>query len=139
MGSISPAQYLQMLTRTEGNRLREGPSHHTPAEKEIAEIHEPILAWARSFIPFVPVIYHRPDKKSGLFKGTHDLTIFYKGHAICGEGKTRTGKRSTDQLGWALAMERQGFKVAVWRSPEEFFDIIRQIDASISPLDNKGS
>lgn len=126
---ITPEQYHEMLARTEGNRIRDGiEMPENPAQDEIEEIHIPILEWARKQIPFVPVIYHRPDKKSGLKKGVHDLTVFYKAHAICGEGKTEHGKLRTEQLAWILAMEKQGFKVQIWRSSEQFFEIIRQID-----------
>lgn len=119
-----------MLSRTEGNRIRNGIENpENPAQDEIEEIHRPILEWARKQIPFIPVIYHRPDKKSGLKKGVHDLTVFYKSHAICIEGKTERGKLRTDQLAWILAMEKQGFKVEVLRSAERFFDIIKWIDS----------
>jgi hypothetical protein len=122
---ITSEQYLAMLCRTEKNRGRDTPSANTPAEKEIEEIHEPILKWAREQVPFVPVIYHRPDIKSGLKRGVNDLTVFFRGEVFLLEGKSRTGKLSTEQIAWIIACGKQGFKVHVIHSAQDFFDMIK--------------
>lgn len=117
-----------MLARLEKNCGRNVIDKTGAVEDEIEEVHMPILAWARKFIPFVPIIYHRADKKSGLKKGVHDLTVFYKRHAICIEGKSKNGKLRPEQLVWKLAMETQGFTVHVITNPADFFELIRKID-----------
>lgn len=126
---ISEDQLYEMLARLEKNSGRAVIEKTGAVENEIDEVHEPILAWARSFIPFVPVIYHRPDKKSGLRRGVNDLTVLYKKHTLLIEGKSKKGKIRPEQLVWALACENQGFKVHVITSPEEFFKLIAEIDA----------
>ena len=112
-----------MLTRLEGSKARE-PKPHDAVEHEISGLHEPIIAWCRSFVPMVPYIHHRTDKKSGINTGAPDFVIFFEGKVFLFECKSRTGKRSTDQLAWGICAENQGFPVHVIYSMEQFHQII---------------
>lgn len=116
---ISSAQYLEMLRRVSPKRT-ETPGEGVPAGREVEELHKPILAWLNSQHPKVPYIYSRPDQPATISLGVNDFTIFYKGRVLLIECKTKTGKVSREQMGWALLCELNGFKVEVIRSWEEF-------------------
>lgn len=120
---VTPEQYHEMLIRLEGNKAREGAPANA-VEYEITGLHEPIIKWCRSFVPNVPYIHHRTDRKSGIAEGAPDFIIFFRGQVFLFECKAKTGKRTMEQLGWGLCAENQGFKVHVIYSMEEFHQII---------------
>lgn len=72
----------------------------------------------------VPYIHHRTDKKSGIGSGAPDFVLFFQGQVLLFECKSKTGKRTTDQLAWAVCAENQGFKVHVIYSMEQFHEAI---------------
>jgi hypothetical protein len=92
--------------------------------REIEDLHEPIIVWCKNQVPAVPYYHARPDKPSGIAKGCPDFALFYHGHTLLLECKTRSGKLSDDQRDWAHLAEDQGFPVHVIRSMSEFHKLV---------------
>jgi len=128
---ISPFDYQQMLARVSRKNQEQIPQD--AVSREVSELHEPIIRWCQAQVPFVPFIHARTDRKSTIAEGAPDFAIFYQGHALLIECKTKTGKMSPEQLGWALAAERQHFRVLVVRSMSEFLEAVNQIIESKTP------
>jgi len=124
---ISPEQYHDMVTRLEHNKLRTGdcvPSMPADAaEREIEELHYPILAWCKD--QGAAYIRARSDMASTIQRGAPDFTIFHNGRVFLIECKSRTGKLKPEQIGWAMLAEKNLFKVHVVRSMNEFLEIVR--------------
>jgi hypothetical protein len=128
MVTWTPADVLAFALRVKPkDKPLRGEAQHG-ASREIKDLHEPILRWARSQIPFVPVFYTRPDKASGAFPGTPDFAILYKRQCILIECKTRIGKIRPEQTAWGIAAAGQGFQVHIVRSLSEFSSLIERAD-----------
>jgi hypothetical protein len=117
---ITPEQYLEMLARTTKSPLRDG----IPADafEEEIPLHDDIVKWCKD--NRAAYIHARTDKRSTINKGAPDFMIFFQGRLIIVECKTRTGKRTTDQLAWAMLAEVNGFTVYECRSFSEFLAIV---------------
>ncbi len=66
-------------------------------------------------------------KAEGVVAGVADLILFApRGgfHALCIEMKTETGRQSAVQREWQRAVEAQGYKYALCRSFDEFYELI---------------
>ena len=94
------------------------------AVEEEGDLHDDILQWIREQVPQPAYIHARMDKRSTCNKGVPDFVILFKGRVIAIECKTRTGKRTPDQLAWGLLAEFNGFKVWECRSKSEFLEIV---------------
>lgn len=123
--SIDPNWYYEWQRRQMAKNRQAAPPD--ACEDEIAGVHEPIIKWCISQYPQVPYIHSRPDKRSTIGLGVPDLTLFYRGHAILIEGKSKTGKLSPDQLAWKVLAGLQGFEVHVIRSYDGFLSLIDTI------------
>lgn len=72
------------------------------------------------------VVAARTDKKSTIPTGCHDCTIFAsRGRVFCLELKSKTGKPTQEQLGWAVLMRNVGHTVHLIRSMSEFLEIVK--------------
>lgn len=66
-------------------------------------------------------------KAEGVVAGVADLILFAPSggyHALCIEMKTETGRQSTEQREWQREVEAQGYKYALCRSFDEFYELI---------------
>jgi hypothetical protein len=122
---ITPEQFQEMLRRVEQNAGRlSDPIVADDAVEEELPLHGEILQWCKEQYPMVPCVHARPDKRSGVTKGTPDFILAYRGKVFWIEVKDREGKRSTDQLAFAMLLEMQGLKAYVVRSKREFLEIV---------------
>lgn len=119
MSNPTHADYLAMLSRCERNRLRD-----TPPPDDAVELESPLQDEIRRVCEGNRWPYHwsRMDKKTRTKKGLADFVIFRAGKVYAIECKTRTGKRTPEQLAYALLMEREGFTVHIVRSMSEFWE-----------------
>lgn len=67
------------------------------------------------------------NKALGLIKGRSDMTFYWKGKAYFLECKTENGFQSTEQKEWQNTVERNGFEYFIFRSLDEFKEIINEI------------
>ena len=120
---ITNEQAQEMLSRLERNKTR-GKPQAIPDDAVDDEIglHGEIMRWLKT--ERVPYLHARTDKKSGIAKGAPDFVFPYRGKTFYIEVKTRTGKRSIDQLAWAMLAEHQGVIVRECRSMTEFHNIL---------------
>jgi len=120
---ITPEQFNAMQQRL-------APKVRFPVPEDAVEeesgLHAEILDWIRQQVPMPAYIHARMDKKATINKGAPDFCIFWKGRTILIEAKTRTGKRSPDQLAWGLRAELNGFKVRECRSMTQFLNIVNE-------------
>lgn len=120
---ITPEQFEAMQQRL-------APKVRFPVPEDAVEdeggLHGEIIKWIHSQHPIPAYIHARMDRKSTINKGAPDFCIFWNGKVYLIECKTRTGKRSPDQLAWGICAELNGFKVHECRSKEEFLQIISQ-------------
>jgi len=119
---ISHQQYIDMLSRVNRNKLRDGP---VPADAEPVErdLHDKILAEckARGWI----AIHARMDRPTTTAVGTPDFVILADGGRLfLVECKSKTGKLTTAQLGFIAWSEKLGFPVQTIRSMSEFKALI---------------
>ena len=124
MGSITPEQYQEMLSRLDRNKLRAADIPDDAVEDEVHDLHYPILHWCRQQIPEVPYIWSRTDKATTIGKGVPDFCLIYRGKAYLFECKSKRGTVSPEQVVWKIKAEAQQFKVHVIRSMREFLEII---------------
>lgn len=110
-----------MLLRTEQNAVRNIVVVPDAVEREIP-LHGRIMQWLK--LNNVPYIHARTDRKSGINPGAPDFAFPYRGKTFWLEIKSATGKRSRDQLAWALLAEQRGATVHVIRSWEEFLSTV---------------
>ncbi len=125
MGSITPEDYRRMLLRLEGSKLREVSPCEDAVEKELP-LHYDIIKWCKEQFPQAPYVHSRTDKKSRVGKGVVDFVIGYAGQVFWIECKDEGGKESTDQLIFALLLEKQGLKRYICRSFSEFMEIVNK-------------
>lgn len=123
MSSFSHADYLLMLQRLEGNKLRSPTASEPDTEREVGKggLHEKIMQWCDSQWYCWKYIHHRTDKRSGIQEGAHDFTIFVPGgRLLCIECKMPGKKLSEAQLIWRKELEMLGHTVHVVTTFEEF-------------------
>lgn len=94
------------------------------ASLEIKEIHDPFSKWLKD--RRIPFIHANPATESTIGEGIQDYTVFYQGRVVCIEAKSRTGKRTANQIAWAMIMEQQGFTVHLTRSLRECIELLEQ-------------
>ena len=121
---ITPLQFQQMQQRL-------SPKIRNPVPEDAIEdegwLHDEIIRWIREQVPMPAYIHARMDRRSTINRGAPDFTIFLHGETILVECKTRTGKRTAEQLAWGLCAELHGFRVWEVRSMEEFLKIVERV------------
>lgn len=125
MASITTAQYQAMLARTSAAR---GVAASPPAGGGCsveADLHGDIAEYCRQhgWLAF----HGRMDKPSGRTLGEPDFTILAPGGKVFFvEAKTRTGKRSHEQLAVAAMAAQLGHRVEVVRSMADFLGVVKE-------------
>lgn len=101
---------------------RVGVEHFARAavERE-CDLHDDIIAFCKAQHPKWMFIHARMDQRSTIPVGAADFVIFMPGGKILIlECKTKTGKCTPEQAGWALQLQMLGHEVHIVRSLEEF-------------------
>ena len=124
MGIISQQDYMNMLLRLQQPKHR-NPLPPEDAVEEELPLHGKIMKWCRD--NRAAFTHSDPHRKSRTTPGTPDFIIGYKGKVFWIEVKDRDGKRSTDQLAFALLLEMNGLKADICRSWSEFLAIIGEL------------
>lgn len=89
-------------------------------------LRDDIDKYCRNQWPQWLIIAARTDRRSTIAEGAHDVTIFAdKGRTFCFELKSKTGKPTVEQLGWAMRMQALGHVVKVIRSMTEFLEAVK--------------
>ena len=105
------------------------PKHRLPLPDDAVEeelpLHGKIMQWCRE--NRAAFTHSDPRRKSRTTPGTPDFIIGYKGKVFWIEVKDREGKRSTEQLTFALLLEMNGLKADICRSWSEFLSIIGEL------------
>lgn len=127
---ISQAEYLMMearLSRTTAlggdSRTNRNVQHDGPE----SDLHEKILEHCKSrgWICFHGSMAHRTKRTSG----EPDFTILAdRARVFFVEAKSKTGKRSMEQLGLSLWAEKLGHKIHLIRSMQDFGEAIKDSD-----------
>lgn len=68
-------------------------------------------------------------KREGALAGVSDLLLLVPNthyHGLCLEAKTKEGRQSESQKEWQKQVENQGYKYAIFRSEEDFIQIVEQ-------------
>ena len=92
--------------------------------REIEDIHIPFLAWLHELD--IPLVYHRPDRKSGIQTGWPDFTVAYARRVVFIEAKTPEGRLSEVQRNVHKFIRKAGNIVVVCRSLEECKEAVRE-------------
>jgi len=124
---ISTFQFEQMQLRLARNASRDGTNKNCGVEREIGDLHHPIIEWCKTQSPPVPYIHARTDQASTIAKGAPDFVLFINGKALLIECKTKTGKCTTDQLAWHRMAKDQKFPVFIVRSMDDFLEIVHHL------------
>ncbi len=125
------------MTTEELNSLLRKPAiarrnglHETERKMEGAiavemDLHREIVAHCDQQWPRWKYIRARSDTESTIQAGCQDFTIFRPGgKTLCVECKSKNGKLSEAQSGWAHEMGRLGHRVHVVRSMDEFLNLL---------------
>jgi hypothetical protein len=76
----------------------------------------------------VKFIHARTDRRSTIQVGANDLTLFLpSARVLCIECKSKTGKRTQEQLAWACEMAKLGFAVHEIRTFQQFLEKVSEI------------
>lgn len=118
---ITQGDYLQMLSRLEGNKVRELPNPEA-AEVE-GDLQEACISACRARGWFV--VFSRMDLPTTLPLGTPDLIVAADNSRVFWvECKSASGKMRPAQLGVKLMLEKLGHTVHVVSSLEAFLKIV---------------
>jgi len=123
------SEYQEFLRRKQAGRSRdvEKPSCSVGVEREIKDLHEPIMAYCNRQWPRIKYIRARSDMPSGITVGCHDFTLFLPGNrTLCIECKKKDGKVSVEQAGWIKEMAMLEHIVHIVRSMEEFYALVEK-------------
>lgn len=126
---FDPQHILAAQQRLERNRkpfikLLEGGG--VPEGEEIEKLHKPTAKWLRE--RGIPFIHNRSDQRSTATEGAPDFTIAVgQGRTVFIEYKTKTGKLSPKQQEWHFLARRVGVEVYVFRSMEEFHNLMKEL------------
>lgn len=108
-----------------------GAKHHgigPMSERETGKggLHEQIMRHCDSQWPRWKYLHSRTDQKSTVAVGSHDFTVFLPGSKhLCIECKSKSGKLSSYQLGWAHEMRTLGHEVHVVYSLDQFLELTK--------------
>lgn len=116
---ITPLQYSMMRDKTE--RARKAPAQ--AVRDEIAELHQPILAWLKA--NSVAYKYSRPDKKSRDTKGSPDFCFCWKGKTLWVECKSESGEMRPEQNAWIRQASDQGVFPQIVCNMQQFYELVR--------------
>lgn len=124
MGSISQAQYLEMLRRTERHTGRNPPADPHAVERE-GDLHNDIIedcsakGWG-----YLHGAMCRPTHRT---EGEPDFVILAdRGRVFFIECKSRTGKLSREQQNFIAQSARNQHSIHVVRSMEEYRKVVDQ-------------
>lgn len=120
---ITPYQFQEMALRVTPKVKHTVPEDATNNE---SELHSAIMEWIKKQHPLPAYTHARMDRKSRMTLGAPDFILLFRGRVLLIECKTKTGKRSSDQLAWALLAELNGFSVHEVRSFSQFLEVINQ-------------
>lgn len=112
------------LQAYEARRLRDQVVSTGDGVSDESKLHAAILKECnrRGWIP----IHARMDRPTTLANGTPDFLILADGGAvIIVEAKSKTGKLSTDQLGFMAMAKKLDHTIHVVRSLEQFLDVLK--------------
>jgi hypothetical protein len=123
MPSWTPEQLRDFEAHRNANQIpgREvAPAEPVEAE---ADLHDEIIAHCRS--KGWAYAHNRMDKKSTAGNGVADFIIFAdSGRVFAIECKSRSGKRTVAQMGFAMQLNKLGHKCWCIKSMEEFKEIV---------------
>lgn len=124
MVTLSPIEYEALQRRRASGFLKAvGASHLDKTEiKSESALHEKILEYCKA--KRWAAIHGRMDKRSGITTGAPDFVIFATGKVLIVECKTKTGKQTTEQLGFQMMLEREGHEYHIVRSFYEFLKLV---------------
>lgn len=114
------------ITTEEFLRMQDRLKHAVPSTKDAREVgkgglHEQIMRWCDQQWPPWKYIHSRTDRKSTVALGSPDFVIFAPAsRTLCLECKQPGRKRTPEQLGFALQMEKLGHKVWLVTTMQEF-------------------
>ena len=120
---ITQAQYLEMLSRTERNPVRDAvPDDAADHESDLQEQIE-----AECRYRLWPCVRTRMDRRTTFtLPGVPDCIIAAdRGRTFWIECKTRTGKQTVEQMGFQALCARNNHVYAVIRSFGEFLALVR--------------
>ena len=118
---ITPEHFNQMQARCAAGRDQSGPVAADAVDNQAA-LHDEILAECRRRL--WPVIPSRMDMASTTAKGAAGFVIAASGGRVFFiECKTRTGKLTTEQLGFKAMLERNSHRLFVVRSFNDFLNV----------------
>lgn len=110
----------------EARLARKSASNPADAPELESKLRQDIDKYCKAQWPQWGIIAARTDKRSTIAEGVHDLTVFANGGRVFTlELKSKTGKPSLEQVGWAKRMEMLGHKVHIIRSMSEFLEIVK--------------
>lgn len=127
MPRMTDAEYLACIARLDRQRTKKtyveaGSVSATPDAGHESDLHDKIAAecrrrgWA--------YVHSRMDAPTTTTRGVPDFIIAARdGRTLWIECKSATGKQTPAQLGFALQCERNGHKVHLVRSFDEFFKV----------------
>ncbi len=113
--------------RGDGSYVKRTPEMHaatTDAVTDESQLHDDILAYCREH--GWRAIHSRMDRKTTTAKGDPDFVIFAdRARVFAIECKSRTGKRTVDQIGCAMQLEKLGHDCSLVRSLAEFKELTK--------------
>ena len=108
-----------------------------PIKKTEDRIQQEAVIWFRGTFPHLRnMLYSIPNggyrnareakkmKDTGLTPGVADLHLLYKGKLYLPECKTPVGSQSKSQIAWEKQVKEHGFDYFLFRSWQEFRDIV---------------
>lgn len=128
---MSRADYDAYLIREQARKPASEGDQEMAREAVLREtgpdgLHSAIIRHCRAQWPPWKYIHSRTDQRSTVDLGVADFVILLPGgRTVYIECKTKTGKLSEDQMGWALQAKMLGHIVHVVRSMPEFLEIVK--------------
>lgn len=134
---ITPSQAVEIQARLDRNRKQQpipAPETEKQGEDRESKVRAEILAFCAKQWPVWLVKSSRPDQRSTVAVGCHDLTIWAPGNrTLAIELKSKTGKKSPAQQVWAKQMQMLDATVHECRSFADFESILRDMNFLPSP------
>lgn len=124
MGSISEAQFREMLARTERARFRGAASGDEESPELESQLHQDIHDYCRS--KGWAVIHSRMDCKTTTAKGVPDFIISMPGRVAFVECKRKRNKPTPEQLAFLCHVRHHGHIAGVVYSMEEFIALTKE-------------
>ena len=144
MSTVLPESFLQCMNPSDRKSLGKAGLTASEAQKkwqrgEERKIHDTVIQWLR--LRKIPFIHARMDKPSTIGVGWPDVTVIYRGRALCLELKAPGGRLSEEQTDTLQTLEANGTPCKVAYSDAEALSWLRlMIDAigeSAASIDDK--